>query len=99
MFYQPSNKTESQLKIQEEWLKLADHFKDYYPKLTIATYDRGTYEMPYVSKEDQEKIERTTKGAPHFVFFPKSYKEGIRYSFEYTFEFFKMFLKQKSPNI
>ena len=55
--------------------------------------------MPYLTKENIALVEKLTKGEPHFVFFPKDYKEGMRYNFDYTFEFFKMFLMQKSQNL
>jgi hypothetical protein len=75
---------------------LAKEYKDK-ENLIIAAVDRSSYPIPGISPDQMKKIEESTMGQPHFVFFPQDNKKGLRYSFDLDVMHLKMFLNQKSP--
>jgi hypothetical protein len=70
------------------------------PNLIIGCYDRGTFDIPEVTAEKQQKIEIATKGEPYFLFFPmNSDKKSIRYNSVLDYSAIKLFLEQKSEAV
>ena len=99
--YNSNNHNEQISKVIHAVQQIAKRYKINYPtpNLVISCFDRGTFDIPEVTSEQQEKIEKLTKGEPYIVYFPMNNKKGIRYNFERDYEAFKMFLEQKSEAV
>ena len=99
--YNSNNHNQEIEKVTQAIQKTALYYKTKCPapNLIIACFDRGTFDIPEVTSEQQEKIEKAMKGQPYFIFFPMNSEKGTRYNFERDFEAFRMFLQQKSQAV